>query len=231
MAQLCFCFSDAPPDRSKPPRNEREAAMFKFYDNNIAFQINLCDAVTQGQPCCCIGALPCTFPCVQYQMRVNALTQVGNGMADYTCGQGYCRFCCFQPGRMGEKSCPELCLCCEACCCPGLVVSATRAVVMDRYQLMPDPCDTKIMHFNNCMQMLACICTILSMIDDSFRELAMIIDCIADVVFFSVAGCMTAQVDHELKYQKTNMQGVQMGNVVEPSGFKGAPAHGEAMER
>ena len=36
---------------------------------------------------------------------------------------------------MGEQKCPELCLFAEACCCNGLAVSATRAMVLDQYQL------------------------------------------------------------------------------------------------
>ena len=42
--------------------------------------------------------------------------------------------------------------------------------------------------------MLSCICHILAMIMPDLRELALLIDVIADCVTASVAGCMTAQV-------------------------------------
>ena len=51
--------------------------------------------------------------------------------------------------------------------------------------------------------MLACICDILALIDKSFKELAQIIRCIADIVFLMMSGCMIAQVRNEKEYQKT----------------------------
>ena len=79
---------------------------------------------------------------------------------------------------------------------------STRLTVMDAYRLTPDPCDNRIIAFNNFMQILSCICNILAMVERSFRDLAMIIDLIADVVFLGMMGCMTAQVHAELKHQK-----------------------------
>ena len=54
--------------------------------------------------------------------------------------------------------------------------------------------DYQLIEFSNFMQALSCICHILAMCDGSFRELAVLVDLIADLVTFSVAGCMTAQV-------------------------------------
>jgi len=232
MAQLCICFDDKPPDRSKPPKNRREANYFKFYDYGNTFSMTMCDAVTQGQPCCILGTIPCCVPCVQFKMREKALTQVGNGMSDYICGQGYLpACCCWRPGKMGEQSCPEVCLFCEGCCCPGLAVSATRMLTMDAYQIQPDPCDNKIIQFNNCMQILSCFCHILAILEPSCRECADIVDCIADAVFFSTVGCMTAQTYYELEKRKDGggeivaAQGVVVGTVA------GGPAEAEMMER
>lgn len=233
MAQLCFCFSDAPPDRSKPNKNKKEALYDKFYDYSNTFQITMCEAITAGQPCCCLSSMPCFLPCASCYMRDLALKQVGNGMADYICGQGYLpACCCWRPGQMGEKTCPHFCLCCEAVCCPGLAVSATRMLTMDAYQLQPDPCDNKIIAFNNCIQVLSCICHIMAMIDSTFSELAAIIDCIADLVFLSTAGCMTAQVNKELEYQKNNMSGGMVaGAPQDAEKAVGAPAEAEEMAR
>lgn len=99
---------------------------------------------------------------------------------------------------MGESSCPELCLCLEACLCNGLAISATREMVMDQFDLMMDPCDYRLIRLSNCLQILSCICWIMAMIDNSFSELARLIDLIADLVYHTVSGCMTAQVRHTI---------------------------------
>ena len=69
---------------------------------------------------------------------------------------------------------------------------------MDKYDLQSDPCDRRIIRFNTCIQMLACICHVAAMFDPSFRDLANILDLIADIVFYTTAGCMHAQVHYEL---------------------------------
>lgn len=224
---MCMCFSDAPPDRSRGPKNKKDAMYFKYYDFANTWQITMMDAPCKGQPLCCIGVCPFCFPCVQFWIRKKALEQIGNGMQDYICSQGYYpACCCWQPGKMGEKSCPEVCLCLEGCCCPGCVLTGTRLSVMDAYQIQPDPCDNRFIQFNNCIQMLACICHMLAMIDSSFQDLANIIDCIADIVFFSMAGCMTAQAYTELEYQKAN--GAELPNLV--GGYGGAAPTPQVMQ-
>lgn len=200
---MCFIFfSGDKPERGN--KMSKKQQMFdKYQDNANTWQIPMKDAPCKGQPCCCISTLPwgCAC-CAQYKLRGDALNQVGNGMTDYICGQGYYPAClCFRPGQMGEKSMPEVCLCCEVVCCPGMASSATKFLVMDAYQIMPDPCDNKIIAFSNCLQIAACICNILAIFIEPLREAAQILDCIADAVFFSTLGCMAAQVDAELKYQ------------------------------
>ena len=105
---------------------------------------------------------------------------------------------CFKAGNCGDRGNP-CCLCIEATCCPGLAVSSTRQFVMDKYAIQPDPCDHKIMACSNCLQMLACLFHILAIFEPSCRDAAAILDCIADLVFLTVMGCMNAQVDLELK--------------------------------
>jgi len=73
---------------------------------------------------------------------------------------------------------------------------------MDQYDLESDPCDRRMIRFTNCLMMLACICDILAMIDNSFAELAGILRMIADCVFYSMMGCMAAQVHHEVEFRK-----------------------------
>lgn len=66
--------------------------------------------------------------------------------------------------------------------------------VMDQYELQSDPCDNRLIRCNNCLQILACFCDILAIIDESFRGLAFFFDHLADLVYHTVSGCMTAQV-------------------------------------
>ena len=70
--------------------------------------------------------------------------------------------------------------------------------VMDKYDLSSDPCDRRIIRFNNMLQLLACICQLLAIFMPEFQDAAQIISCIADIVFLITAGCMYAQVNYEL---------------------------------
>jgi hypothetical protein len=71
---------------------------------------------------------------------------------------------------------------------------------MDTRDIMPDPCDNRIIRFNNCMQLLSCVCHMIACIMPEFRDLADLVDCIADMVFLTTQACMTAQTDYELTH-------------------------------
>lgn len=131
------------------------------------------------------------FHSVQYFLRRKVLRY---DMTKYICCQGYFNRCCCTAGEMGEKSCPDLCLCIEAHCCNCLAVSYSRLYVMDKYALSTDPCDYRVIRINNCIQILACVCDILAMFFDALRPLSACIDHLADCVYHSVSGCMTSQV-------------------------------------
>ena len=90
---------------------------------------------------------------------------------------------------------------------------------MDKYALQSDPCDRRIIRFNNFMQLLSCVCDILACFYPEFRDCAEIIRLIADIVFLCTAGCMNAQVNVELKHRKGQppVEGVEMApNYAEP---------------
>jgi hypothetical protein len=70
---------------------------------------------------------------------------------------------------------------------------------MDARSLRPDPVDYQLIAFSNFCQILSCICDIAACFYEDLRELAQLIDCIADMITYSVVGCMGAQVEHELK--------------------------------
>lgn len=87
----------------------------------------------------------------------------------------------------------------EALCCPGLAVSSTRFLLLDHLHLRPDPCDNQMIRINNCIQLLACICDIAAHFDRNLRDLSALLDILADLVFLSLSGCMTAQLYYEMK--------------------------------
>jgi ferredoxin len=71
---------------------------------------------------------------------------------------------------------------------------------MEEYNLESDPCDYRLIRINNCIQCLACLCHIAALIDENLRQLAYIVDRIADLVYHMTSGCMTAQVAYEVDY-------------------------------
>jgi len=201
---VCCCFSGEPLT-SEETKGGRGSNYAKYINNVEKFQISMGDAPCKSCPCCCISGFPLTFCCAQHHMRYKALNHVspGSGWDQYICCQGYMpACCCFNPGSCCESDFPRTCMCCEIICCPGLAVSSTRFLMMDHYNLAADECDNRLIRFNNCIQILSCFCHILAIFDRNFRELAQIIDLIADIVFFTTAGCMTAQVDYEIKYRE-----------------------------
>ena len=73
--------------------------------------------------------------------------------------------------------------------------------LMDQYDLKTDPCEYRMIRISNCIQMISCIIDIMAIFDNSLREVSRIIDIIADVVYHTISGCMTAQVAIELDYR------------------------------
>eukprot|EP00523_Entomoneis_sp_CCMP467_P015621 CAMPEP_0168783926 /NCGR_PEP_ID=MMETSP0725-20121227/9950_1 /TAXON_ID=265536 /ORGANISM="Amphiprora sp., Strain CCMP467" /LENGTH=231 /DNA_ID=CAMNT_0008833943 /DNA_START=103 /DNA_END=798 /DNA_ORIENTATION=- len=200
---MCLlCFSDKPlgPDEKKGARVE---AMGQYDGSGETFDVPLCKVWCCHESCgCCLGTMLC-YCCSQMYVRHKALNHVnpGSGWSDYQCCQGYfggC--CCLQPGKCGDKQCPVPCMCLESCCCPGLAVSATSMVIRQKYQLELDKDDIRLIRCTNCLQILACCCYIVACLTDcdAIDIAARVTGCLADAVFCSVAGCMTAQVNHEI---------------------------------
>ncbi|CAH0480631.1 unnamed protein product [Peronospora belbahrii] len=164
--------------------------------NPDAFHVGMMHA-PGADPMCCLGSCLCPC-CAQIIIRRKALNY---DMSNYTCCQGYMDGIvpCARSGSCGESSCPNGCLCLEAFCCNGCAVSATRMMVMDRYRLQPDKWDNRIMRCNNCIQLASCICSLLSICISELGDLAHILNCIAQCTYASTQGCMTAQVNVELR--------------------------------
>jgi hypothetical protein len=61
------------------------------------------------------------------------------------------------------------------------------------------------------IQLLSCICDIVACFVPELRDLANLIDLIADCVFLTTQACMTAQTDFEMNWEKQNNQQVNWG--------------------
>mmetsp|Transcript_2672 Transcript_2672/g.3573 ORF Transcript_2672/g.3573 Transcript_2672/m.3573 type:complete len:217 (-) Transcript_2672:261-911(-) len=196
-----FCCSSKP--LSEDEKNGRHGAPMSQFDGGETFDIPLCKVWCCTKDCpCCLTAMVCFCP-GQVYMRHKALNHVnpGSGWKDYKCCQGYfpgC--CCCQPGKCGEQWCPCPCMCLESICCPGLAVSSTSLVIRERYNLGLDKDDVRLIRCTNCLQILACCCHLAACLteNEDVDFAARVTGCLADAVFCSVAGCMTAQVNHEI---------------------------------
>lgn len=226
-----FCFDDSPiPD---DPKVISELLLRSAFDSYLlqafrpnTFQISLVDGLTQNQPVCCLTyLLPC---CSAYYTRYRTLD--GN-MTRYTCCQGYLDNACFRAGSCGEQSCPEFCLVCETVWCLGPSMSTSRMFVMDQYDLRPDPCDNQLVRMTNCLMMLSCVCDILSIFMRELRHAAHILHVVANMVFYSLLGCMAAQVNREIDYRRSSLQDYAQLTPDVGAPFHGytAPVHGEPV--
>mmetsp|Transcript_13516 Transcript_13516/g.36104 ORF Transcript_13516/g.36104 Transcript_13516/m.36104 type:complete len:212 (-) Transcript_13516:288-923(-) len=206
---VCFlCFPAVPPEaaNAKGATGARHAAMLEKQRYPNQFAVSMLDAPGRKplQFCgTCIFAL-CGCPACYYRQKVLE-SDGGNGIDDFVCFQGYIPPCCgCDPTTMCPGSQAGLIL--EGCCCPVMSLSIARMHVMDKKMLQPDPVDYQLIAFSNCMQLLSCVCDILSIFFEDFRECAEIIDCVADLITCSVAGCMGAQIECELAPTPTAYQ-------------------------
>jgi len=175
----CFC-DDGPIEGDK-------------YPVGLTFKTQMMDAPCADPSCFCLMCV--CHPCTSFELRRKVLNY---DMSRYSCCQGYFNLCCFTAGECGESSCPECCLCCEVLCCPSCAISATRLYVMDWKGLQSDPCDRRLIRFNNCVQLLACICDIGAFVCPELRQAAQLLRCFADITYCTISACMAAQVNYEI---------------------------------
>mmetsp|Transcript_11115 Transcript_11115/g.24691 ORF Transcript_11115/g.24691 Transcript_11115/m.24691 type:complete len:221 (+) Transcript_11115:148-810(+) len=181
---------------------EDPTGRLRTFNGQVKFQTPMLTAPCKDCPtsCCWFTGqfIPATCGITQCMLRKKVLL---GDMTKYSCFQGYFNCCCLKAGSCGEESCPHFCAFMEGCCCNFMAVSASRIYVMERYDLGSDPCDYRLIRINNCLQMIACFCTVASYIMPELRDIAQLINLIADVFYHTVSGCMTAQVAYEIDYQ------------------------------
>eukprot|EP00195_Chlamydomonas_chlamydogama_P008863 CAMPEP_0202900824 /NCGR_PEP_ID=MMETSP1392-20130828/12054_1 /ASSEMBLY_ACC=CAM_ASM_000868 /TAXON_ID=225041 /ORGANISM="Chlamydomonas chlamydogama, Strain SAG 11-48b" /LENGTH=295 /DNA_ID=CAMNT_0049587273 /DNA_START=146 /DNA_END=1033 /DNA_ORIENTATION=- len=179
---------------------------------------------------CCYAM--CCGQCASYGLRKQALH---GDMTRYLCCNGSCPC----SGRMGEKSCPEFCLCLEVCCCFANSVAVTRWMIQDELRIVTSKCDNCLIGTMIVLQYVACICHIVACItgNEDIIMAARIIDLIADIVWCTVCACMQTQHKIELENRDTNpgaygapmaAPGVQMIPVGGAEASRAYPAPGQA---
>jgi len=69
---------------------------------------------------------------------------------------------------------------------------------MDVKDLHPDPADYQIIRFTNCLQIAACMCSIVAAFVPECRDASQLLNCIAELAMRTVEGCMGAQISLEI---------------------------------
>merc|ERR1712118_48837 len=165
--------------------------------NPNTFAVSLKDAPCAEPACCIVSACCSPWGCTACWARKQVLDTHYNGIADFVCCQNYVgSCCCINPQTFFPGS--EIGLCLEGCCAPCFSLSVARMHLMDAKRIQPDPMDNQIIAFSNALQLLSCICQIVAQFVEELRDAVLILDLTADVVTLTVAGCMGAQVKHEL---------------------------------
>ncbi|KAK7240119.1 hypothetical protein SO694_00117092 [Aureococcus anophagefferens] len=171
---MCLCFFARRPRRTPkpaastphPPQDDSPHENDARGGRQNMFKTGMQDAPCKDPLACCCGGLPCFLPFTNCYMRHKALE--GN-MDACVCCQGYYDRCCFKAGSIGDQGNP-CCLALEGFCCLSCSLSSTRMYavgvappgrasarrprvryVMDKYDLQSDPCDRRIIRFNNCV--------------------------------------------------------------------------------
>jgi|EP00908_Phaeocystis_cordata_P007523 hypothetical protein len=197
----CLC-PDTPPERvrTKGFRSTGMSKMIEKQNDPHVFALGLKDACC-AEPCCCLLSFAGTLTCgatACWARKAVLKKYEQNGLDDYVCCQGYVpKLCCCDWPNCCQGSMVGLYL--EGCCCPVFSLSMARIHLMDKKQIRPDPMDYQIIGCSNCLQLISWVLDIVAMFVEQARDLAHIVDCIADLFTLSVAGCMGAQISHEIK--------------------------------
>ena len=75
-------------------------------------------------------------------------------------------------------------------------------MVMDQYEIRPDPCDNRIIRLTNCLMLMSCVCDLLSICIKELRHAAHIIHSVSNCVAYSTMGCMASQVFREVAHRQ-----------------------------
>ena len=223
----CLC-PDTPPEKvsSKGINGTKGQILLDMQNSPHRYGVGLKDACCE-EPCCCIiSMIGVPFGCTACWARKAVLDKYHNGLDDYTCCQGYLGQCCCVDTRECCKG-SGLGLCLEGFCCPVFSISLARIHIMHTKQIRPDPCDYQLIACSNCLQLVSCILDIVAIFFEPARDFAQLLDFVVDLFTCSIAGCMAAQVHHEIK--KDNEAGQIIYIVVEGMPVAGGLAAQDTM--
>lgn len=182
-------------ERSMSQKKRDQAAARKEFNND--WQTGLCGAPCADPAYCCFALFCAT--CAAYEQRK---LQMGSAWpSQYVCCNGGT---CVS-GRCGERSNPELCLCCEVCCCFPSAMATTRFMIQDEQRVMNTQCDNCLIGFMLITQQLAfCLRCLASVTNNQDIELlADAVDCLADLTYASVCACMLTQQNLQIKHRNS----------------------------
>ena len=94
---------------------------------------------------------------------------------------------------------------------------------MDKYNIVPDPFDNKILRCMILVQYVACILDIIAIFVEEAREASDILNQLANLIFYTSSGCIAAQINYELFIDGPPGSGGSLP--------KGAPVIEDGMER
>jgi len=100
---------------------------------------------------------------------------------------------------------------------------SNRLYVLDKYNIVPDPFDNKMLRCTACINYLACILSIVAIFVPEADQASEILNQIANLMFHVSSGCIAAQINYELYQDGPPGSGGSMA--------KGAPAIETTMER
>eukprot|EP00793_Prasinoderma_coloniale_P005189 PRCOL_00000950-RA len=158
--------------------------MREAYQN--LWQVSLLSACTEKPGFCCFAML--CAPCASYSVRKQLLY---HDMRRYICCGGACPC----SGRLGEESCPEICLGLETLCCFAQSVATSRFMIQDEMLVQTTKCDNCIIGTMVALQYLACIFQIAACLlqNEDLQSFADLLNVIADATYCSVCACMQTQ--------------------------------------
>lgn len=150
------------------------------------WQTQLVSAPAASPLYCCYATFCCY--CASFQQRKQILY---GDMSRYICCAG--AWPC--AGRMGEQKCPDFCLGLEVVLCFPQSVASNRWALQDELRIMNTPFDNCVIGTMIAAQYLACVCSIAACLSgsDEINELAQVLDCVADILWCSVCGCLLTQ--------------------------------------
>jgi len=161
------------------------------------WQIGLFESPCKAPADFCLGFLCCGCTCVKTALQRNELLEfIGE---PYVCCGGI-----FPCGPLGNPQDPN-CVWCEACCCTGCAISGTRFLMQTRFDLQNTCFDDCILWVTYLISWIVCILRMFVDIPDE-------IEAMVDLLIQIVNGCMIAQQQTELNYQKSK-------------GYNGIPAN------